>query len=200
MDEDTYSEGYHPGGSKGGGRNGAGGDAGCGELAPGPDGGPQTIPETMVTTLTGHTSEVFICAWSPTAPMLATGYVTPRTPHSPALTDSAPRAAPVPPRMAPVRHPHTPPHHRAQLRGDVAEHRGGDTGYFASGACSLGLNTPSQAHHTTATGCSLPVSLRAQMWEPPQLLSLASTTVTRVGFAGGEGFQSTQPMCEGRQG
>ena len=31
------------------------------------------IPAERVTTLQGHTNEVFICAWSPTAPLLASG-------------------------------------------------------------------------------------------------------------------------------
>ena len=31
------------------------------------------IPAARVTTLQGHTNEVFICAWSPTAPLLASG-------------------------------------------------------------------------------------------------------------------------------
>eukprot|EP00238_Polyblepharides_amylifera_P000429 CAMPEP_0196572704 /NCGR_PEP_ID=MMETSP1081-20130531/2698_1 /TAXON_ID=36882 /ORGANISM="Pyramimonas amylifera, Strain CCMP720" /LENGTH=488 /DNA_ID=CAMNT_0041890107 /DNA_START=606 /DNA_END=2069 /DNA_ORIENTATION=+ len=31
------------------------------------------IPESQVTTLTGHTSEVFICAWSPASSLLASG-------------------------------------------------------------------------------------------------------------------------------
>jgi len=34
------------------------------------------IPDTKVTTLRGHSHEVFICAWSPTQPnVLASGYV-----------------------------------------------------------------------------------------------------------------------------
>eukprot|EP00727_Mastigamoeba_balamuthi_P001959 m51a1_g11760 hypothetical protein (479) ;mRNA; r:223228-225208 len=33
----------------------------------------QEIPESQVTTLRGHTSEVFICAWCPTKPLLASG-------------------------------------------------------------------------------------------------------------------------------
>ena len=48
----------------------------------GPDGGKakgdaapeaELIPDEDVTTLVGHTSEVFICAWSPNAPLLASG-------------------------------------------------------------------------------------------------------------------------------
>lgn len=35
--------------------------------------GPLDIPAAQVTTLQGHTNEVFICAWSPTAPLLASG-------------------------------------------------------------------------------------------------------------------------------
>ena len=38
-----------------------------------PDAGPLEIPASRVTTLEGHSSEVFICAWSPTAPLLASG-------------------------------------------------------------------------------------------------------------------------------
>ncbi|KAK9830274.1 hypothetical protein WJX72_010750 [[Myrmecia] bisecta] len=34
---------------------------------------PQEIPASQVVTLEGHQSEVFICAWSPTAPLLASG-------------------------------------------------------------------------------------------------------------------------------
>lgn len=37
--------------------------------------GPLEIPASHVTTLEGHASEVFICAWSPTAPLLASGSV-----------------------------------------------------------------------------------------------------------------------------
>lgn len=33
------------------------------------------IPDDQVTKLEGHTSEVFICSWSPTGPLLASGYV-----------------------------------------------------------------------------------------------------------------------------
>ena len=40
-----------------------------------PDAGPLEIPASRVTTLEGHSSEVFICAWSPTAPLLASGCV-----------------------------------------------------------------------------------------------------------------------------
>jgi len=42
--------------------------------APGGE-GPVDIPAAQVTTLEGHTNEVFICAWSPTAPLLASGCV-----------------------------------------------------------------------------------------------------------------------------
>jgi len=35
--------------------------------------GPIEIPQSQITTLEGHTSEVFICAWSPTASLLASG-------------------------------------------------------------------------------------------------------------------------------
>ena len=38
-----------------------------------PDAGPLEIPASRVATLEGHSSEVFICAWSPTAPLLASG-------------------------------------------------------------------------------------------------------------------------------
>jgi len=31
------------------------------------------IPDDQVTKLEGHTSEVFICSWSPTGPLLASG-------------------------------------------------------------------------------------------------------------------------------
>jgi hypothetical protein len=46
-----------------------GGDAGT----PHDGAGPLEIPASRVTTLEGHSSEVFICAWSPTAPLLASG-------------------------------------------------------------------------------------------------------------------------------
>ena len=35
--------------------------------------GPQEIPASKVVSLEGHTSEVFICAWSPDSEMLASG-------------------------------------------------------------------------------------------------------------------------------
>ncbi len=35
--------------------------------------GPQDIPASKVSSLEGHTSEVFICAWSPDSEMLASG-------------------------------------------------------------------------------------------------------------------------------
>lgn len=35
--------------------------------------GPQEIPASKVSSLEGHTSEVFICAWSPDSEMLASG-------------------------------------------------------------------------------------------------------------------------------
>jgi transducin (beta)-like 1 len=37
------------------------------------DAGLLDIPPSRVITLEGHASEVFICAWSPTAPLLASG-------------------------------------------------------------------------------------------------------------------------------
>ena len=37
--------------------------------------GAALISPANVTVLTGHSSEVFICAWSPTAPLLASGCV-----------------------------------------------------------------------------------------------------------------------------
>lgn len=37
------------------------------------DEGPMEIPVSKVTMLEGHGNEVFICAWSPTAPLLASG-------------------------------------------------------------------------------------------------------------------------------
>lgn len=47
------------------------------EDAPGPSakaaGGPLEITNDRVVTLEGHSSEVFICAWSPSAPLLASG-------------------------------------------------------------------------------------------------------------------------------
>ena len=35
--------------------------------------GPLEIPASRVSMLEGHGNEVFICAWSPTAPLLASG-------------------------------------------------------------------------------------------------------------------------------
>jgi len=37
------------------------------------DAGPVEIPSSRVSMLEGHGNEVFICAWSPTAPLLASG-------------------------------------------------------------------------------------------------------------------------------
>ena len=51
----------------GGGSSGGAADNGGAEDAPG------LTPEDSVTTLQGHTSEVFICAWSPTGGQLASG-------------------------------------------------------------------------------------------------------------------------------
>ncbi len=38
-----------------------------------PDAAPMAIPSSKVSMLKGHGNEVFICAWSPTAPLLASG-------------------------------------------------------------------------------------------------------------------------------
>ncbi|KAK9844067.1 hypothetical protein WJX81_003500 [Elliptochloris bilobata] len=64
---------------RGGDRAGFGAGGAAGGAAAGlaaarePDGAPQEIPASQVTTLEGHSSEVFICAWSPNAPLLASG-------------------------------------------------------------------------------------------------------------------------------
>ncbi len=49
-------------------QRGSGPSAGGGREA-----GPQEIGASQVVTLEGHQSEVFICAWSPAAPLLASG-------------------------------------------------------------------------------------------------------------------------------
>jgi len=62
--------GAEPSAPNGGGANGTAASSSSAAGSPAEDGG---TPEEQVTTLSGHTSEVFICAWSPTALLLASG-------------------------------------------------------------------------------------------------------------------------------